>query len=132
MGVLGVLIILSGLSTTFLILSSFNTFTSSVHDKCGNDEIYFQYAKTDQRIQCPKFLYLEDGDSLNVIKTFYALILLQCVLQGVIFIDYTIRTFFVKLEKVQFYYNLENMLINAYNTYINNNFKYIYMMIWKF
>ena len=109
MGVLGVLIILSGLSTTFLILSSFNTFTSSVHDKCGNDEIYFQYAKTDQRIQCPKFLYLEDGDSLNVIKTFYALILLQCVLQGVIFIDYTIRTFFVKLEKVQFYYNLEKI-----------------------
>ena len=28
-----------------------------------------------------------------------------------------------------FSHNLENMLINAYNTYINNNFKYIYMMI---
>ena len=107
--VLGILLILSGLGSTFLILASFNTFTASVNDDCGNKKIYFSYAKTDQRIQCPKFLYLNDGDSNIVILSMYALILIQCVLQGVIFIDYTIRTIFIKLEKVQFYYYLEKI-----------------------
>ena len=109
MEVLGILLILSGLGSTFLILASFNTFTASVNDDCGNKKIYFSYAKTDQRIQCPKFLYLNDGDPNIVILSMYALILIQCVLQGVIFIDYTIRTIFIKLEKVQFYYYLEKI-----------------------
>ena len=109
MEVLGILLILSGLCSTFLILASFNTFTASVDDDCGNKKIYFSYAKTDQRIQCPKFLYLNDGDPNIVILSMNALILIQCVLQGVIFIDYTIRTIFIKLEKVQFYYYLEKI-----------------------
>ena len=62
MDVLGILMILSGLASTFLIISSFNTFTTNAKDGCGEDYIFFKYAKPDKRIQCPKFLYLEKFD----------------------------------------------------------------------
>ena len=109
MEVLGVLLILLGLASTFLIISSFNTFTTDEKGGCGRDFIYFVYARSDIRLQCPKFLYSEKFDTDRTVFGFYMTIMIQCILQGVTFIDYIMRTIFVESEMVSFDYNIEKI-----------------------
>ena len=99
-----ILIIFAGLGSTFLIISSFNTFTSDSEKECGRTRIYYIYAKKETRIQCPRFAFSEAIETFPVIVAIFTLIIIQCIIQGIIFLDYAIRTIFVESGIVKFNY----------------------------
>ena len=104
MDMFAVFLIITGLGSTFLILSSFNTFTSKIEINCGRNYNLFRYASHDTRLQCPRFLYRMDYEPEKITIIIFILILLQCILQGLTFINYILRTVFIKSEIVKFNY----------------------------
>ena len=104
LNVFGFLLIILGLTTTFLIIASFNTFTFDKPGDCGRGLFYFKYAREEDRIQCPRFLYSDKYSSESVIITLYFFIIFQCCFQGLIFLDYTIRTIFIAADIVRYDY----------------------------
>ena len=143
-----ILIIFAGLGSTFLILSSFNTFTSKFERECGRSIIYYRYAKENARIQCPRFVFSDAFDIYSVIVAIFVLIIIQCVIQGIIFLDYAIRTIFVESGIVKFNYKSEliknegyqaNFKISKFNYFVHIilptffrcifNFKTIYYLL---
>ena len=113
--IFGVLVIVFGLVTNFLILSSFNTFTAEREEKCGKNIINYIYVRKDKRIQCPRFMYSFKTDPYLVIIILVVFLFIQCILQSLTFIDYAIRTIFVESEIVKF---------NYYSEYLKTEEKY--------
>ena len=104
MNMFAVFLIITGLGSTFLILSSFNTFTSKNERECGKHFIVYQYARVEKRLQCPRFLYKANYDPRKVAIVIFIFILLQCILQGLTFMNYLIRKIFIESEIVKFNY----------------------------
>ena len=135
------LIIFAGLGSTFLILASFNTFTSKIERECGRSVIYYKYAKEDTRIQCPRFIYSDSSDIYTVIVAIFILIIIQCAIQGIIFFDYAIRTVFVELGIVKFNYKSKliknegyqaNFKISKFNYFLHINLPTFFRCIFNF
>ena len=116
MDMFAVFLILTGLGSTFLILSSFNTFTSKIERSCGKGYILYRYVRPDSKLQCPRFLYNMDYDPKKIAIIIFILILLQCILQGLTFMNYLIRTVFVESEIVKFNYISEILRKFGVNT----------------
>ena len=125
MDMFAVFLILTGFGSTFLILSSFNTFTSKIEINCGRDYNLYRYARSDNKLQCPRFLYRMDYEPEKISIIIFILILLQCILQGLTFINYILRTVFIESEIVKFNYISEILKksgINAHLTISKCNF----------
>ena len=92
-----VLLMILGIMSNLLIMASYNTF---VETEC--DSAYkFKNAKQKIILQCPRFLYKDDGDPKNVIIALKALGVIELILQGMTFIDYFIRILAIESEIVK-------------------------------
>jgi hypothetical protein len=130
LNIFGLLLIYLGLGSTFIIIGSFNTFTSKIEESCGKSLIYFRYAKSDERIQCPRFAYSSESETRGVVIGIFCLIMVQCIIQGLIFIDYSLRTIFIESEVVSFEYKMEKIKENGIKANLKfSKLGYIYHII---
>ena len=130
LNIFGLLLIYLGLGSTFIIINSFNTFTSKIEGSCGKSLIYFRYAKSDERIQCPRFAYSSESETRGVVIGIFCLIMVQCIIQGLIFIDYSLRTIFIESEVVSFEYKMKKIKENGMKANLKfSKFGYIYHII---
>ena len=104
MYIYAVLLIILGLVSNFLIISSFSTFLDTIDVDCNQNS--FKYAKKDKRVQCPFFFYDQEYQSKNVVVTLYILDFIELVLQGLTFVDYIIRLLAVESENVKLDYKI--------------------------
>ena len=104
MYIYAVLLIILGLVSNFLIISSFSTFLDTIDVDCNQNS--FKYAKKDKRVQCPFFFYDQEYQSKNVVVTLYILDFFELVLQGLTFVDYIIRLLAVESENVKLDYKI--------------------------
>ena len=98
-----VLLIILGILSNLLIMASYNTF---VETECDS-QYKFKNAKQKIILQCPRFLYKDDGDPKNVILALKALGVIELILQGMTFIDYFIRILAIESEIVKLKYKCQ-------------------------
>ena len=99
---IGILLIISGLFSTFLILTSFTTFDTDKANFCGKRIIHYRYAKHYGRIQCPKSIFDGDNGPNSTVILINVIIAIQSIFQGLIFMDYTIRNIFIIYDRARF------------------------------
>ena len=123
MYIYGVLLIILGLLSNLLIVSSYNTF---VERDCI-DEYKFKRSKQDVKLQCPRFFYEESREPKNVVLILKAFITIEIILQGMTFFDYIIRLIAVESEIVKLNYEIKKLKILRQKTILKIN-KFTYLL----
>ena len=109
MYIYAVLLIIFGVISNLLIITSFSTFFDNGQKEKYKCEKNFIYAKSYKRVQCPHFLYKEDSDSKAISLTLKALSIVELILQSLTFLDYFIRKLAVESEIVKLNYKICNL-----------------------
>ena len=116
MYIYGVLLLVLGVISNFLIMVSFSTF---VDDKIGC--INYRNAYNATRIQCPHLFYKEKNESKNIRKALHILETIEIILQGLTILDYLIRIFAVESQIVEFNFTIENLKNKSKKTKLKEN-----------
>ena len=116
-----VLLIILGLFSNLLIMTSFSTF-----DEEKKNCFIYEKAISDKRIQCP-FFFFKDTMEPKTFKVFLQiLILIELILQGLTFLDYLMRKLAVESEIVKLNYEIDKLKLRGKKSKIKVN-KYIYV-----